>query len=260
VRIPAASLVPMSRANDTMTGILLFAFAYYSFVTVNAAEAPLDGERAKSDGLLLNILPRSIADRLKAKRGSIADRFNEATILFADIVSFTTLAERTPPGELVSLLDRVFTRFDDLAERFGLEKIKTIGDAYMVAGGLPDARPDHARAIARMALAMHHAVQDLGVELRIGIHTGPVVAGVIGQRKFAYDLWGDSVNTASRMESHGQPGRIHVTEAVYEKLRGEFTFERRGAVSVKGKGELVTYFLVEPIPTGQETPVPPSPQ
>jgi class 3 adenylate cyclase len=255
----------IARTNDLINLAIMFGFAFYSFVTVTGAEAQLEEEREKSERLLLNVLPRAIADRLKKKPGSIADRHEEATILFADIVGFTTLAERTPPGELIALLDRLFSRFDELAERFGLEKIKTIGDAYMVAGGLPDARPDHARAIARMALEMRRAITDSrsDVEIRIGIHTGPVVAGVIGQRKFAYDLWGDSVNTASRMESHGVPGKIHVTAAVYEKLRTEFEFAPRGTVSVKGKGELATYFLeaeLTPRPIGQETPVPPRPQ
>ena len=163
-------------------------------------------------------------------------------------MNFTALAERVPPAELVRLLDDIFRSFDRLTDLHGLEKIKTIGDAYMAAAGLPEPRADHVAAVARMALALPAALAAIpgaaGLEVRIGMHTGPVVAGVIGQRKFAYDLWGDTVNTASRMESHGAPGRVHVSEAVYRQLSGEFAFEARGRVHVKGKGELETYFLL----------------
>jgi class 3 adenylate cyclase len=171
-------------------------------------------------------------------------------VLFADIVGFTPLAERLPASEVVSLLDQVFARWDAVAAEHGVEKIKTIGDAYMVAGGLPEPRPDHAQAIAELALAMQAEVarhtdpsgQPLAV--RIGIDTGPVVAGVIGRRKFSYDLWGDTVNTASRMESTGVPGCIQVTERAWRRLRDGYRLERRGPVEVKGKGEMVTWFLV----------------
>jgi class 3 adenylate cyclase len=216
------------------------------------AEDALESERAKSEGLLLNILPRAIAQRLKEQPGSIAERFDEATVLFADIVNFTQLSERVAATELVQMLDAVFTRFDQLADQHGLEKIKTIGDAYLVVGGLPEPRADHAEAVARMALEMQGVLGQLdnpafqGLSIRVGIHIGPVVAGVIGKRKFVYDLWGDSVNTASRMESHGQPGRIHVSQAVYERLKARFAFESRGPIPVKGKGELHTYFLNGP--------------
>jgi len=209
----------------------------------------LDREHARSERLLLNVLPPSIATRLKASDEVIADAFPDVTVLFADIVDFTPLSERVSPEELVRLLDNLFSEFDALAERHGLEKIKTIGDAYMVAGGLPVERPDHTQAIAEMALEMNDCVGRRsaalgnGFALRIGIDSGPVVAGVIGRKKFIYDLWGDTVNTASRMESHGAPGRIHVTARVRDKLADAFEFEARGEMDIKGKGRMSTYFL-----------------
>jgi class 3 adenylate cyclase len=171
--------------------------------------------------------------------------------MFADLVDFTGRSQRISPSEMVRTLDDLFTVFDRLADRHGLEKIKTIGDAYMVAAGIPDPRPDHAEAIADMALEIQEEMAgrtDPEGELllvRIGIDTGPVVAGVIGRRKFIYDLWGDTVNTASRMESHGSPGRIQVTERTYRRLNPGYRFERRGPIDVKGKGEMVTYFLLD---------------
>lgn len=206
-------------------------------------------EHARSEALLLNILPEPIAERLKEGEEIIADEFSDVTILFADIVGFTRLAARTTPQELVVLLNRVFSAFDRLTRRHGLEKIKTIGDAYMVVGGLPVPQADHAEAIAKMALDMHAEVERLGRELgeplslRIGIDSGPIMAGVIGEQKFAYDLWGDSVNTASRMESHGMAGRTQLTEGAYERLRDKFVCEERGTINVKGKDEMKTYFL-----------------
>jgi guanylate cyclase len=208
--------------------------------------------QARADNLLLNILPRSIADRLKAETRTIADQFSSASILFADVVDFTQLAERLPPGEVVGMLDRLFSHFDVLADRHGLEKIKTIGDCYMVAAGVPSPRPDHARALALMALDMQTAMRSvdevgqLGLELRIGINSGPVVAGVIGRKRFLYDLWGDAVNTASRMESHGASGRIQITRTTKELLHDEFVCEPRGTIPIKGKGEIETWYLVEP--------------
>jgi adenylate cyclase len=210
----------------------------------------LDKEHARSEALLLNVLPPSIATRLKTNPDVIADAFPDVTVLFADIVNFTPLARKMRPEELVRLLDKLFSDFDGLAERYALEKIKTIGDAYMVAGGLPVERPDHARAVAEMALEMNDVVRKNGPSagegfaLRIGIDTGPVVAGVIGRKKFIYDLWGDTVNTASRMESHGQPGRIHVTARTQGRLQSEYEFESRGEIEIKGKGRMTTYFLV----------------
>lgn len=207
-------------------------------------------ERDKAEMLLLNILPKSIADRLKISPGTIADAHAEVTVLFGDIVDFTQLSARKSPAQLVALLNLVFTAFDALAEQYGLEKIKTIGDAYMVVGGLPVPRPDHAEAVAEMAIAMQLELTRLSaqtgesLQMRIGINTGPVVAGVIGTKKFIYDLWGDAVNTASRMESHGLAGGIQVTADAYRKLSATYDFEPRGAISVKGKGEILTYFLL----------------
>lgn len=205
----------------------------------------------RSEELLLNILPASIAERLKEdKEQTIADDFSEVTILFADIVDFTKLSTRIKPRALVSLLNKEFSAFDQLTEHHGLEKIKTIGDAYMVVAGLPAARADHAEAIADMALDMQMAMNRLRRELgeplglRIGIHSGPVVAGVIGERKFAYDLWGDAVNIASRMESHGVENRIQLSESTYSRLPDRYVCEERGTITVKGKAPMETYFLV----------------
>jgi class 3 adenylate cyclase len=214
------------------------------------ALAALRQEQAKAEDLLLNILPRSIADKLKAKTQPIADHFELTSILFADVVDFTPWSEQLAPAEVVGYLDRLFSHFDELAEHYGLEKIKTIGDCYMVAAGVPTPRPDHARALALMALDMleamrsHDEVRHLGLELRVGINSGPVVAGVIGRKRFLYDLWGDAVNMASRMESHGKPGRIQITRATYELLADEFECEPRGTIAVKGKGEVEAWYLI----------------
>ena len=210
----------------------------------------LEAEQHRSEELLRNILPDKIACRLKYESQTIADSFADVTVLFADIVGFTELSSQVCATELVELLNGVFSRFDRLVEHHGLEKIKTIGDAYMVVAGLPEPRPDHAQAIAAMALDMQQAVQDFNIatnhqlNIRVGIHTGNVVAGVIGLKKFAYDIWGDTVNTASRMESHGVPGKIHVTDAVYDCLKAHYDFEQRGKIQVKGKGEMSTYWLI----------------
>src|SRR5206468_2979253 len=211
-------------------------------------------EREKSERLLLNVLPKSIADRLKQGETTIADSFPDVTVLFADLGDFTRLATELPAPELVHLLDEIFSKFDWLAELHLLEKIKTIGDAYMVVGGLPTPRPDHVEAVAEMALDMQKVVTKLhvadgkGFDLRIGISTGPVVAGIIGSKKFIYDLWGDTVNIASRMESLGQLGAIQVSESTYERLKDKYTFERRGKIEVKGKGKMTTYFLTGRMP------------
>lgn len=220
-----------------------------AYVLLQYAVRTRDIAFERSEGLLLNVLPRAVAERLKRDRGVIAEAHPDVTVLFADVVSFTPFTERTEPARVVGVLDEIFTAFDALAERHGLEKIKTIGDAYMVAAGLPEARANHARVMADMALEMLAEFERVGAQLgidhaiRIGMHTGPVIAGVIGSHKFAYDLWGDTVNTASRMESHGLPGRIQVTEDVYRRLKSEFVFERRGEIEVKGKGRLVTYLM-----------------
>lgn len=209
----------------------------------------LVSEREKVERLLLNILPASIAKRLEQDQETIADSFEEATVLFADIVNFTNLSSEISPTELVNLLNEIFSRFDRLVERYGLEKIKTIGDSYMIVGGLPLPRADHVEAVADFALAMQREIQEFNSEkgqsfnMRIGINTGPVVAGVIGLKKFIYDLWGDTVNTASRMESHGIPGSIQVSSSTYERLKDKYVFQERGVIHVKGKGEMTTYLL-----------------
>ena len=209
-------------------------------------------ERQKSERLLLNVLPAPIATRLKELPANevIADGHDDVTVLFADLVGFTGLSQRLEADELVRLLDRVFACWDRLVAERRVEKIKTIGDAYMVAAGIPIRRPDHAEAIASLALEMgpelERCAAESGVSLaaRIGIDSGPVVAGVIGQAKFAYDLWGDPVNTASRMESHGRPGTIQVTDRVRRRLPRDFILEPRGTVEVKGKGRMSTWLLV----------------
>ena len=211
--------------------------------------ARIESEKQKNEELLLNILPRSIATRMKANERLIADSVSDCSILFADIVGFTPLSERLGPVRIVEMLNRIFTRFDDFCEEIGVEKIKTIGDNYMVAGGVPRPDPGHASKIAKMAIAMMRYISDLPIidqaplNMRIGIHSGPAVAGVIGKKKFVYDLWGDAVNTAGRMESHGQAGKIQISAATARLLREEFDVESRGFISVKGKGDLETFTL-----------------
>lgn len=213
----------------------------------------LDYLHRENERLLLNVLPASIANKLKQQVGIIADRFDDVSVLFADIVEFTPLSARLSPTELIESLNRVFSGFDELADHHKLEKIKTIGDGYMVAGGLIEQNADHLAAMATMALAMHENVRKLnsefgGLSLRIGLQVGSVIAGVIGIRKFIYDVWGDTVNTASRLESHGAPGRTHVSEMVFERLQGRFAFETRGTIELKGRGSMNTYFLDAPTP------------
>lgn len=220
--------------------------------TLAVQNEALQQETQRSERLLLNILPEPIAARLKQGRTSapLADRHEEVTVLFADLVGFTALSAQTSPEALVALLDEVFSVFDTLAERHGLEKIKTIGDAYMAVAGLPTARQDHAEAASAMALAMlceigrMNATHGVELSLRIGLHSGPVVAGVIGHRKFSYDLWGDTVNTASRMESHGLPGAVQISEATAGRLGSGFRVADRGVIDVKGKGPMRTWWLV----------------
>lgn len=209
----------------------------------------LEDERAKSERLILNILPAPIAERLKQDDTTIADHYPAVTVLFADIVDFTSISAGVPPAEIVDMLNQIFSVFDNLADNLCLEKIKTIGDAYMVVGGLPVPCDNHIEAVANMALNMQEQMailrESTGIpfSLRIGINTGPVVAGVIGTRKFIYDLWGDTVNTASRMEETSLPGHIQTTVTVFDKLQDMFIFKERGMVSVKGKGPTLTYFL-----------------
>ncbi|MES2460343.1 MAG: adenylate/guanylate cyclase domain-containing protein, partial [Armatimonadota bacterium] len=213
----------------------------------------LEAAHSRAEGLLLNVLPGPIAERLKLSPDSIADHFQEVGVLFADIVDFTALAARLSPSEVVSLLNEVFSAFDALAEQYGLEKIKTIGDSYMAVTGLPEHSEHHARALADMALAMHSAIRRIEshvllgqpLKLRIGLNIGPVVAGVIGTKRFIYDLWGDTVNIASRMESQGAPGTVQCTEAAYLLLEHNFNFEGPFPVQIKGKGEMAAYRLIE---------------
>jgi adenylate cyclase len=220
----------------------------FTLLAVFARQRQDAQERAET--LLLNILPRSIADKLKANPQTIADSFTSASILFADVADFTPMSERLSPARVVEMLDQLFGHFDELAERYDVEKIKTLGDCYMAAAGIPSPRPDHAHCLALMALDMLDAVREqgavgsLGFELRIGINSGPVVAGVIGRKRFLYDLWGDAVNTAGRMQTDGTPGRIQITRATYELLKDEFVCEPRGTVLIKGKGEMETWYLV----------------
>ena len=242
----------MLALNIAVGGTIVFTLLAVFASQRSAALAALRQEQAKAENLLLNILPRSIADKLKAEAQPIADQFGSTSILFADVVDFTPWSERLAPAEVVGYLDHLFSHFDELAERYRLEKIKTIGDCYMVAAGVPTPRPDHARALAFMALDMLEAMRSedevghLGLELRVGINSGPVVAGVIGRKRFLYDLWGDAVNMASRMESHGTPGRIQITRATYELLADEFECEPRGTLTVKGKGEVEAWYLIGP--------------
>jgi class 3 adenylate cyclase/CheY-like chemotaxis protein len=212
----------------------------------------LEAERTKSERLLLNVLPSAVAERLKQGEGTIVDSFSEVTVLFADLVGFTPLAAQLPPTQVVRLLDEVFSAFDGLVTQHGLEKIKTIGDAYMAVAGLPFARADHAERAAAAALDMLAALRafnadhQTALEMRIGLSTGPVIAGIIGRNKFSYDLWGDTVNTASRMESHGLPGRIQVAPPTYDRLHHRYRFDDRGRIEIRGKGPMETYLLVPP--------------
>ena len=212
----------------------------------------LDRLHRDNERLLLNVLPATIADRLKAGEGRIADYFPEVSVLFADIVGFTSLSATLPPQSLVEMLNELFTQFDELAGRHHVEKIKTIGDCYMAVCGLPEHREDHATRVAGLARDMLDCLRQFNVtrggdlHIRIGLNAGPVVAGVIGRSKFIYDLWGDTVNTASRMESSSAPDRIHATETIHAALREQYDFEERGEIEVKGKGLLRTWFLLGP--------------
>lgn len=232
---------------------LVYATVLFAFSEAARAEDALELEHRRSERLLDNILPGTIAQRLKAKPDRmIADGLATVTILFADVVDFTPRAGRLPAAETVNFLNRIFSAFDDLAARHELEKIKTVGDAYMVAGGLPDPQADHVAACAQMALDMMEAVRLIGaqtgetIQLRIGLHCGPVVAGVIGTRKYAYDVWGDTVNIAARLEEYSLPGRIQTSGTVADMLRNRFLFEHRGTVDMKGVGETDCWFLCAP--------------
>ena len=233
----------------------------YSVLDQKVRERTLDLEKKsseiadalqKNEDLLLNILPKSIADRMTGTQSSIAEHFSDASILFADLVGFTKIASATSPEQLVDLLGSIFSDFDALTDQLNLEKIKTIGDSYMVAGGVPEPSKTHCDRMADMAIHMQNYIDQLPafngekIQLRVGIHIGPVIAGVIGTRKFAYDIWGDTVNIASRMESHSLPGRTQVSAAMYQRIKGKFQLEERGRVEVKGRGNMMTYWLINP--------------
>lgn len=229
---------------------------------VRRSEAQLIEERGRSERLLYAVLPRRIVEQLHLGRRAIAERHPEVTVLFADLVGFTPWAAQRPPEEVIELLEQVFSRLDHLVESFGAEKIKTIGDAYMAVAGAPEPREDHAQVMARLALAMLPEVRrvreetGIPVDVRVGLHSGPAVAGVIGSVRFTYDIWGDTVNTASRMESHGEPGRIQVSEETRMRLQRDFVLEPRGTIEVKGKGPLPAYWLLRERSgvAGDETP------
>ncbi|MEW9921336.1 adenylate/guanylate cyclase domain-containing protein [Marimonas sp. MJW-29] len=234
----------------TATAAMIVVPTFVAFNRAETAEDALAAEHARSEALLYNLLPEDIAARLKVEPNqTIADSLPKVAILFADIVDFTPRAASLPPEEVVSFLNKVFRAFDELAEKHGLEKIKTIGDAYMVAAGMPNPCGDPVHRVAEMALDMQRTVADMadefpeGLEVRIGLHAGPAVAGVIGNKKLFYDVWGETVNTASRMESHGEPGRIQVTGPAHEELAGDYSFEPRGTVEVKGMGSVETWWL-----------------
>ena len=215
----------------------------------DAAMEMLHLEQQKSERLLLNVLPKEIASILRENDVTVADHYESVSVLFADVVGFTSLSARLPPREMVDLLDEVFSFFDTLADKYGLEKIRTIGDNYMIASGVPVPRTDHAQALAGMALEMVSHLgqdrdgQDVKLRFRLGMNSGPVVAGVIGRRKFQYDLWGDPVNTASRMESHSEPGKIQIARPTYDLIKDDFVCVPRGLIEVKGKGLMETWFL-----------------
>ena len=238
------------RTFDVLNIVVVSAVAMLLLVTFARGR---DTAQARVEELLRNVLPAEIAQRLQSDRGSIADHFDDVSILFADVVDFTPLSSRLDAREVVGLLDRLFTSFDEVVDRYDVEKIKTIGDCYMVAAGVPRQRPDHAHALAGLALELRECAKscvpdgtDHDLRLRIGISSGPVVAGVIGRRRFLYDLWGDTVNMASRMESHGTPDTIQITRSTFELLRDDFELEPTGLVEVKGRGKIETWRLVGP--------------
>jgi len=242
-------LMVLRDANIAVIFPLLGSFAWHFNRAAILAEERLATEHARSQALLHNILPAAIVERLGHADEVVADSIDQATILFADIVGFTSLSADMAAGDLVAMLNDVFSARDELTVQHGLEKIKTIGDAYMVAAGVPEPRADHALAVAAFALEMKEVVAQRSARwgapllLRVGIHSGPVIAGVNGTRKFCRDIWGDSVNTAARMESHGLPGEIQVTDSTRELLKSTFCFQERGVIEIKGKGQMHTWLL-----------------
>src|ERR671931_2644246 len=248
--VPVLFTSTMLALNVAVAGSMVFVLLAIFLGQRDRAMDALAREQERSEGLLLNVLPREIAPRLKAGESTIADAYDQATVLYADIVGSTMLAERLDAKQLVALLNAVFSRFDVLAEKHGVEKIRTIGDNFMCVAGVPRRRADHPQAMARLALDMRAYLDELRaagedrIDFRIGMNSGPCVGGVIGLRKFVFDIWGDPVNTASRMESHGVPGRVQLTDATYELIHDEFECEPRGTIDVRGKGPMRTWFLV----------------
>ncbi len=239
--VPENTRVIFFIMNLSIASVVVFIFAGYY---VAAAKR----ERAKAEKLLLNVLPKEIASRLKEENGTIAEGYDAISVLFADVVGFTPLSEIFTPHQSVEMLDEIFTFFDILADKYDLEKIRTIGDGYMVIGGAPRPKANHAHAVAQMALDMkaymtNHTNGNYSLKIRIGVNSGPAVAGIIGTTKFHYDVWGDAVNTAARMESHGEPGKIQIGPGTYELIKDEFCCTPRGIVDVKGKGTMQTWFL-----------------
>jgi guanylate cyclase len=248
--LPTTTLIPFFILNiGTVTGIA-FALLYFFVGQKDLAFRLLQLEQEKSESLLLNILPKEIASRLKDGKRTIADYYASASILFADMVGFTRLTSELAPTAMVELINHIYSRFDSLVEKYGVEKIRTIGDNYMIASGLPRQNAAHALVLARLALEMMATLQTLPpvggqtLSFRIGINAGPVIAGIVGHKKFQYDVWGDAVNVASRMENTGEPGKIQITQAFYELIKDEFICEPKGQVAVKGKGTMETWFLV----------------
>lgn len=237
--------------NGSATVGMLIVVAVLYRKMANDVEGQLSAQFQQSESLLQNMIPPEVALRLKQNPKALAESHQNVTVLFADLVGFTKIAENSAPEAVVSLLNKVFSEFDDLVDELKLEKIKTIGDAYMVVAGLPSPREDHALVICQLALRMIRVTNSIStnnptpLQIRVGIHSGPVVAGVIGQRKFAYDLWGDTVNIAARMESHGEPQRIQLSAKTAELLQGSIKLEQRGTIEIKGKGSMKTYYLVD---------------
>jgi len=253
--VPVYEIVPammnfFKYSNIIFALIIVIVCAYYFNVSVNKAEELAEQEFNRAENLLHNILPVSIAERLKKGPGVIADGFASATVFFLDLVGFTEFSTKKTPEELVAILNKIFSIFDDLTDKYDIEKIKTIGDAYMAAAGIPKQTDIHAETMANFALELNdrfdvfNKTTGINLGFRIGINSGHVVAGVIGKKKFIYDLWGDTVNIASRMESHGQEGRIQVSQSTYNLINDKFNFEDRGKIEVKGKGLIHTYFLL----------------
>jgi adenylate cyclase len=249
-QLPQGVVIVFFVLNIGAVSSIVFVLLHYFVGQKELAYRLLRIEQDRSESLLLNVLPREIADRLKSGERVIADHHPSVSIMFADLVGFTPLTNLLSPTAMVELLNAIYSRFDSLIEKYGVEKIRTIGDNYMIASGLPRPRADHAQAIARLALEMNAYIASLApVEgrrlfFRFGINSGPVIAGVIGHKKFAYDVWGDTANTASRMESQGVPGKIQITQATYELIKADFICEPHGPVDVKGIGPMQTWFLV----------------